>query len=116
MSTEIAKRSAKAARMEESVGTSRGESSSTTGAAASAAAAAAAAASKGFDVIFYPGRHLLVSCYMGEIYIHVREYQMMGEKEYPTKKGACFTPGRLQILRGKIADIDANLNQQEVNA
>lgn len=40
----------------------------------------------------------------------------MNEKEYPTKKGACLTPGRLSVLRSRVEQINAVLKQQEVNA
>jgi hypothetical protein len=70
----------------------------------------------GFDVEFSPRRRLVLSCYMGQILIHIREYDAIGEKEYPTKKGACFTPGRFRALREKLETIDEMLRQQEINA
>jgi len=69
-----------------------------------------------FDASFWPGRRLVLSSYKGETFIHVREYEKIGDKEYPTKKGASFTPGRLRVLREKIATIDEMLRQQEINA
>ena len=69
-----------------------------------------------FDTSFWPGRRLMLSNFNGRTLIHIREYVSMGDKEYPTKKGACFTPGRLSVLRGKIDEIDMMLLQQEVNA
>jgi hypothetical protein len=36
----------------------------------------------------------------------------MGECEYPTKKGVCFTPARLKVLRNKIEEIDEHLKNQ----
>jgi len=33
----------------------------------------------------------------------------MGQGEYPTKKGVCFTPGRLKTLRNKLDEINENL-------
>ena len=75
----------------------------------------AAAARVGFEVSFHPGRRLVFSSFNGQDLIHIREYMRMGEREYPTKKGVCFTPGRLRVLRGKIGEIDEALRQQEVN-
>src|SRR6267154_4798768 len=62
-----------------------------------------------FDASFWPGRRLTLSSFNGRTLIHVREYVRMGDKEYPTKKGVCFTPGRLSVLREKIDLIDAML-------
>src|SRR6267154_4464867 len=69
-----------------------------------------------FDASFWPGRRLMLSNCNGQTIIHIREYVAMGDKEYPTKNGACFTPGRLSVLQGKIDEIDMMLLQQEVNA
>jgi hypothetical protein len=69
-----------------------------------------------FDVSFYPGRRLTTSVFNGQFLIHVREYMRMGDRDYPTKKGVCFTPGRLKLLREKMGEIDLALTQQEVNA
>ena len=62
-----------------------------------------------FNVEFAPGRFLVYSRFNERDLIHVREYVTMGERTYPTKKGVCFTPGRLSVLRGKIDLIDAML-------
>ena len=78
--------------------------------------ATAVAVPGGFDVSFWSGRRLVLSCFNGRILIHVREYQTADGKEFPTKKGACFTPGRLMALREKIDTIDEILKQQEINA
>ena len=67
------------------------------------------AASTKFDASFWPGRRLTLSNFNGRTLIHIREYALMGDKEYPTKKGVCFTPGRLSVLREKIDLIDAML-------
>ena len=67
-----------------------------------------------FNVSFWPGRRLVLSCYKGQILVHIREYHVMDGKEYPSRKGVCFTPGRLKVLRERVVDIDAILNQQEV--
>jgi len=85
-------------------------------AAEAVAAAAAPATQGGFDVTFSPGKHLVLSVFNGQTMIHIREYVRMFDREYPTKKGICLTPGRLKVLQGKIGEIDAVLNQQEVNA
>src|SRR5437867_1314512 len=77
---------------------------------------AVAVAPTGSNVSFWLGRRLVLSCFNGQILIHVREYQSTDGKEYPTKKGACFTPGRLMALHEKIESIDEVLRQQEVNA
>src|SRR6267154_363227 len=62
-----------------------------------------------FNVEFAPGRFLVYSHFKGQDFIHIREYVVRGEKSYPSKKGACFTPGRLRVLREKIDLIDAML-------
>jgi len=71
---------------------------------------------EGFDVSFAQGKRLVLSTFNGKVLIHVREYMLEGEREFPTKKGVCFTPGRLSILRRKIGEIDEALRQQEINA
>ena len=71
---------------------------------------------EGFDETFAWGRRLLLSRFNGQVLVHVREFVSMGEREFPTKKGVCFTPGRLSVLRGKIEEIDEALRQQETNA
>src|SRR6266516_7749102 len=58
-----------------------------------------------FDVSFWPGRRLVLSNFKGRILVHIREYLDMGDKEYPTKKGVCLTPGRLSSLRRRIEEI-----------
>ena len=69
-----------------------------------------------FDVEFYPGRRLVLTSFNGQTLIHIREFQTIDSQRYPTKKGACFTPGRLAMLRRSIEGIDAALHQQEVNS
>ena len=69
-----------------------------------------------FNESFYPGRCLVLSTFNGQTLVHVREYQTSGVKQYPTKKGATFTGGRLAMLRRSIEGINAALHQQEVNA
>ena len=68
-----------------------------------------------FDVEFYPGRRLIMSSFRGQTMIHIREYAIVGERQYPTKKGASFTPGRLSVLRRSLSNINEALRQQEVN-
>src|SRR2546425_504023 len=43
----------------------------------------------------------------------VREYEVHGERKYPTKRGACLTPVRLKILMGKFEEIDEELKQAD---
>ena len=68
--------------------------------------------------MFAPGRYLVYSQFKGQYQIHVREYAHktmsngMGQCEYPTKKGVCFTPGRLKMLRNRIEDIDEYLKEK----
>lgn len=73
------------------------------------------AASSTYDATFWSGRHLVLSNYNGRVLIHVREYMSIDGREYPTKKGACFTPLRLVKLRAMTSDIDEALNRQRVN-
>jgi len=69
-----------------------------------------------FNVKFAPRRFLVYSRFNDRDWIHIREYNTMGGKSYPSKKGVCFTPARLSSLREKIEVIDKMLTQQEVNA
>src|SRR6267154_792486 len=62
-----------------------------------------------FNVEFAPERLLVYSRFNDRDLIHVREYVTRGTRTYPTKKGVCFTPGRLSVLREKIDLIDAML-------
>src|SRR4051812_808463 len=96
--------------------TSEASGSAVGGGSAVASGSAVAVARTGFNGPFWPGRRLVLSCFNGQILIHVREYQTTDGKEYPTKKGACFTPGRLMALHERIESIDEVLRQQEVNA
>ena len=75
-----------------------------------------ASTNEGFDASLAPGKRLVLSTFNGKVFIHIREYTLMGKREYPTKKGACLTPGRLSVLRRKIGEIDEALRQQEINA
>ena len=71
-----------------------------------------------FKLMFAPGRYLVYSQYRGQFQVHVLEYAYksmsngMGECEYPTKKGVCFTPARLKVLCNKIEEIDEHLKNQ----
>src|SRR6267154_2462688 len=69
-----------------------------------------------FNVEFAPGRFLVYSRFNERDLIHVREYVTMGERTYPSKKGVCFTPGRLSALMSKLAEIDEEREQQRVTA
>ena len=89
---------------------------STAAAVAAAASASAAAASVQFYTSFHSGRRLTLTTFNGQVFIHIREYTQINGKEYPSKKGACLTPGRLAVLRENMGQIDTTLNQQEVNA
>jgi len=68
-----------------------------------------------FDEAFYPGRRLTATIFKGCLWVHVREYNDLNGKSYPTKKGASFTPGRLRVFRSMMDKIDTVLRQQEVN-
>lgn len=68
-----------------------------------------------FVTTFYPGKRLVMSRFNGQTLVHVREYHTMGDHVYPTKKGVCFTPGRLAVLRRSIEDINSAIRQQEAN-
>ena len=69
-----------------------------------------------FNVKFAPGRFLVYSRFNERDLIHVCEYVTMGERTYPSKKGVCFTPGRLSALMSKLAVIDEERKQQRVTA
>src|SRR6267154_6863142 len=64
---------------------------------------------------FSPGRYLVYSSFNGQDWIHIREYVTMGEKSYPTKKGACFTPGRFKSLANRFYEVDEQLKQVNAN-
>src|ERR1700759_5140202 len=65
-----------------------------------------------YDVQFAQQRHLTYSRYNGEDLIHVREFEVIGNRSYPTKKGVSFTPGRLKMLMAFVDEIDEHLKQQ----
>ena len=69
-----------------------------------------------FNREFAPSRYLVYSRYNGRDFIHVREFETLNERVYPTKKGASFTPARLKALIGKFGDIDEELRQQKSSA
>ena len=69
-----------------------------------------------FSEEFSSGRYLVYSNFNGQDWIHIREYVTMGEKSYPTKKGACFTPGRFKSLANRFDVIDEQLKQVSANA
>lgn len=69
-----------------------------------------------FSAEFAPGRHLVYSQFNGKDLIQFREYAVMGERKYPTKKGVCLTPGRLRALMEIFDDIDEQLKQQKSDA
>src|SRR2546425_7063611 len=66
-----------------------------------------------FNREFAPSRYLIYSRYNGRDWIHVREFETLNGRVYPTKKGASFTPARLKVLIGKIGEIDEELRQQK---
>ncbi len=69
--------------------------------------------------MFAPKRYLVFSHFDNTEQIHIREYEMkemrngMGQCEYPTKKGVCFTPTRLRVLRNLVDEIDENLVRRQ---
>ena len=69
-----------------------------------------------FSEEFAPGRFFVYSHFKGQDFIHIREYVVIGEKSYPSKKGACFTPIRLKALMNNFAEIDEQLKQQSAGA
>jgi hypothetical protein len=68
---------------------------------------------------FAPQRYIVYNKFRGAALIHIREYAVktascaVGVCEYPTKKGVCFTPGRLFMLRSKLDEIDNQLKLQQ---
>jgi hypothetical protein len=69
-----------------------------------------------FNEEFAPGKRVSYTSYNGRNLVHVREFMNIGERPYPTKKGACFTPARLKVLMGKFLELDDELEQQSSNA
>jgi len=69
-----------------------------------------------FSVQFVPGRYLTFARFNDQDFIHVREYAMTEEHTIPTKKGVCFTPGRLRALLNVIEEIDEQMKQQNAKA
>ena len=69
-------------------------------------------------LMFAPHRYVVYSRFRDMDLVHIREYEVktvsssMGECEYPTRKGVCFTPARLWMLRTKIDEIDEQLKLQ----
>jgi len=68
-----------------------------------------------FKEEFAPGRFLVYSSFNGQNFIHIREFGFTKEREYPTRKGVCLTPGHLRALRERVARIDNILAQLETN-
>src|ERR1700743_1356388 len=66
-----------------------------------------------FSTQFAPGRFLVYSRFNKQDLVHIREYAVIGDRAYPTKKGVCFTPGRLRALLNVIEDIDEHGKQQK---
>lgn len=54
-------------------------------------------------------RYLCVSEYQGEKRVHIREYDVIGEKSYPTKKGVVFTAGRWAKFRNFMDEISQHV-------
>ena len=65
-----------------------------------------------FSTQFAPGRFLVYSRFNKQDLVHIREYAVIGDRAYPTKKGVCFTPGRLRALLNVIEEIDEHRKQQ----
>ena len=68
-----------------------------------------------FSSQFVPGKFLTYCHYNEQDLVHVREYATLGDQSYPTKKGVCFTPGRLRVLLDSSEEIDEQLKQQNAN-
>ena len=66
-----------------------------------------------YKTMFAPGRYLVYSQFKGQPTIHVREYDSNGIKDYPTKKGVCLSPERLNTLRSKMDEIDERLKDRK---
>src|ERR1700759_1663091 len=65
-----------------------------------------------YDVLFAPQRHLTYSRYNEQDLVHVHEFEVIGNRSYPTKKGVSFTPGRLKMLIAFVDEIDEHLKQE----
>src|SRR3989442_8889600 len=66
-----------------------------------------------FNEEIAPGKLLTYTSWKEHRFVHVHEYEVNGERKYPTKKGACLTPIRLKILMGKFEKIDEQLQQAD---
>src|SRR5213080_1465157 len=64
-----------------------------------------------YKTMFTPGRYLVYSQFKGQPTIHIRECESSGD--YPTKKGVCLSPERLNTLRSKIDEIDERLKDRK---
>ena len=62
-----------------------------------------------FSEEFASGKFLTYSRFKGQNFIHTREYENIGGRLIPTKRGASFTPGRLRVLLAKTEKIDEQL-------
>ena len=63
---------------------------------------------------FADGRYVVYSRFNGLPMVHIRQYDTRimsngDRREYPSKKGACFTPIRLKALRNRFDEIDENM-------
>jgi hypothetical protein len=49
---------------------------------------------------------VVVNEYDGQVYVHLRKYNLGHGKKYPTKKGAALTPSRWQQFVSRIVDVE----------
>ena len=55
-------------------------------------------------------KFMVVSEYDGEIYFHIRKYNVEGQTKYPTKTGAALTPIRWNQFLSSIDELENSIN------
>jgi hypothetical protein len=63
--------------------------------------------------MFAPNRYIIFSRFNNVDHIHIREYEVKGTGQYPTKRGVCLTVKRLKMLTNRFEDIDEQLRLQD---
>jgi Transcriptional Coactivator p15 (PC4) len=51
--------------------------------------------------------YLTTSVFNGSKLVHIRKYEKIGERKYPTKSGICLSPERFVVLVSHLDDIDS---------
>lgn len=64
---------------------------------------------------FAPGRFVTWTNFNGREFVHVREFETIDNKLYPTKIGVSFTASRLKTFTNRFEEIDEQLKQMSAD-